>query len=130
MSYTMSCFSSTREQFQDMFSTLQSCSSSFHIQQGIRKKQRFSMFVAGRKESNCNTPPDQDGVSSLCQERHQKQLWIWEQNCRKVKDGINSSRGYCSVYLGTEGDSSTGQDCAGGVQSLAPEKSWVSDMIL
>lgn len=45
----MSCFSSPQEEFQDMFSTLQSCSSSFHSQHGIREQQRLN--VCSREKS-------------------------------------------------------------------------------
>lgn len=54
MSYVMSCFSSTKKEFR----TLQSCSSGFRSQQGIREQQRFSVFLAGWKVSNCNTLAD------------------------------------------------------------------------
>lgn len=126
----MSYFSSTQKEFQAMFNTLQSRSSGFHSQQGIREQQRLSMFIAGRKVSNCDTLPDirlRWCLLTLPGKLQDKQFWFREQSCRKVKSGINSSRVCCSVYLGTEGDPSTGNEGACGVQSLAPEKSWVGD---
>lgn len=116
-SHIMSCSSST--QSQDMFSTLWSCSNSFHSQQGIREQQRCSVCVA---EEEYQTPtssqtPDQDGVSSLCQESCQEtQLWVCKQGYRRLRGEMNSPRGCCYICLGTEGDASTGYAFAGGVQ--------------
>lgn len=79
------------------------------------------MCVAGEYKSS--QTPGQDGASSLQEER---QIRVWEWGYRKLRGEMNFPKDCCCIYLGTEGDPSTGHAqvrCS----PAAPEQAWFGD---